>query len=194
MMAPKKAVVSKTREVHTYAELWHGSRVLLERAQADPKGCYWLWMASLVFSAFSLEAYLNHIGSKLFRSWNALERLSPEEKLLVVCEKLNLEFDSGVRPLNTIRQLFKFRNDVAHGKTVTVREDDIVDINEYLDKYLGQRPLATWEKYCTEQNAELTREDVEKVIRKIHDTAKPEDDPAFFFGIAIHSATVQENS
>ena len=79
-MEPRKpkVVVSKTRTVNTYADLWHGSRILLERTHSAPKGSYWLWMASLIFTAFTLEAYLNHIGSKLFKCWDALEALSPQ--------------------------------------------------------------------------------------------------------------------
>ena len=69
---PPKAQVSKKRTVHTYAELWHGSRVLLERAQAEPKGSKWLWMGSLFLTAFSFEAYLNHIGPKVFECWESL--------------------------------------------------------------------------------------------------------------------------
>jgi hypothetical protein len=61
-MKPPKSLVSKKRPVNTYAELWHGSKILLERAQAEIRGSKWLWMASLTLTAFSLEAYLTGVS------------------------------------------------------------------------------------------------------------------------------------
>jgi hypothetical protein len=187
-----KAQVSKKRTVHTYAELWRGSRVLLERAQAEPKGSKWLWMGSLFLTAFSFEAYLNHIGPKVFECWDTLEVLSPESKLDVICEKLGINLARGERPRKTIHELIKFRNNLAHGKTVTVEENTIRDVDQYLDEFLGIRPLAVWEKYCTEENAIRAREDIEKVLRLIHDKVNPENDWLFFSGFTVHSASIQE--
>ncbi len=147
---PQKAQVSKKKAVHTYAELWHGSRVLLERAQAEPKGSKWLWMGSLIFTAFSFETYLNHIGPKVFASWKvALEKaLSPEGKLDVICEKLGVDLPNP--PRQTVCKLIKFRNNVAHGKTVYIEKESVPDVDQYLEEFLCKRPLAIWEKYCTE--------------------------------------------
>jgi len=140
-MRKSKARVSKTRTVHTYAELWHGSRVLLERAEAEAKGSFWVRMSSLLLTAFTLEAYLNHIGPKLFTSWTTLEVLPPLGKLDVVCEKLNLSFPAKQRPRQTIDELFRFRNLLTHGKTVILTEpDQLKDIDAYLDEFLGQKP------------------------------------------------------
>ena len=187
---PPKAQVSKKRDVHTYAELWHGSRVLLERAQAEPKGSKWLWMGSLLLTAFSFDAYLNHIGPEVSECWDALEVLSPEGKLSIVCEKLEIDLPSDRRPRQTIHELIKFRNNLAHGKTVTVEENTNCDVDQYLDEFIGIRPLAIWEGYCTEKNAIKAREDVEKILRLIHDKLKPENDPLFSFGISLHSASL----
>jgi hypothetical protein len=191
---PRKAQVYKKRTVTTYAELWHGSRVLLERAQAERKGSYWLWMGSLLFSAFTFEAYLNHIGPNLFLSWDALATLRTASKLTVVCEKLRLELSEKKRPRKTVHELFIFRNSLAHGKTVPIKENIVRDADDYLDEFLGERPLATWEKYCTEKNALRIREDVEEVIRLIHAKAKPENDPVFFTGYSLHSASLQKSA
>ena len=187
---PPKARVSKKRDVHTYAELWHGSRVLLERAQAEPKGSKWLWMGSLLLTAFSFEAYLNHIGPKVFECWDALEVLSPQGKLDIICESLGIIFLKDMRPHQTVHELIKFRNNLAHGKTVTVEENTHHDVDQYLDEFLGLRPLAIWEGYCTEKNAIRAREDTEIVLRLIHDKVKPENDPLFSFGISLHSASL----
>ncbi len=191
-----KARVSKTRTVHTYAELWHGSQVLLERAEAEAKGSFWVFMSSLLLTAFTLEAYLNHIGQKLFTSWATLEVLSPLGKLEVVCEKLGVSFPAGQRPRQTINELFRFRNALAHGKTVTITEpEQLKHVDEYLDEFLGQRPRTLWEKLSsTSAHAKRAREDVEQVIRALHEAANPENDPIFFTGMGSHSAKLEPDS
>jgi len=100
-------------------------------------------MGSLIFTAFSFEAYLNHIGPKIFSCWEALEILSPEGKLDIVCEKLQINIPKGNRPRQTVRELFKFRNNLAHGKTVTIEESSIPDVDQYFEQFFGERPLAT---------------------------------------------------
>jgi hypothetical protein len=189
---PQKAKVSKKRPVHTYAELWHGSWVLLERTQAEPKGSKGLWMGSLLLTAFSFEAYLNHIGPIVFECWDALEGLSPESKLDVICEKLGINLDKDERPRKTIHELVKFRNKLAHGKTVTIEEESFPDVDDYLDEFIGIRPLAIWEKYCTEENALRAREDIKQVMQLIHEKAKPDNDQLLEFGIFSASASLQK--
>ena len=190
---PRKVRVSKSRTVNTYAELWHGSRVLLQLAKAEERGSAWVLMSSLLLTAFTFEAYLNHIGQRLFSTWSELEVLSPMAKLDVICEKIELSFHTSARPRQTVEQLFRFRNLLAHGKTVTITEQDkLKDADEYLDEYLGQRPLTSWEKLLeSATHAERAREDVEKIIRKIHDIVKPKNDPLFFSGIGTHSASLE---
>lgn len=185
-----KVQVSKERTVSTYSELWHGSWVLLQRAKEDERGSYWLWMGSLMFTAFSFEAYLNHIGPKIFACWPALEKLSPEGKLDIVCEKLEIDLPKSERPRQTIRELFKFRNNLAHGKTVTIKENTVRDVDKDSEKFFGEPPLATWEKYCTERNVQRALEDVEQVMRIIHDTAKPPNDP-LFLKMSFSSASLE---
>ena len=55
-------------------------------------------MASFIFTAFTLEAFLNHIGQGIFKCWNDLEQLS-HQKLNLTAEKLEIEKDEGKRPL-----------------------------------------------------------------------------------------------
>jgi hypothetical protein len=192
---PQKAQVSKKRPVHTYSELWHGSGVLLQRGQEEVKGSKWLWMGSLIFTAFSFEAYMNHIGPKVFTCWNIFEKaIPPEGKLDVICERLKIVLEKNERPRQTLRELIKFRNNVAHGKTVPIEENTTPDADQYLDEFLGKRPLAIWEEYCNEGNALRSREDIEKILKLIHEKVKPKNDPLFGFGIYEASASLQQDS
>ena len=66
--------ISKERQLITYSNFWNASRFLLESGKRDERGSYYQFLASLVFSAFTFEAFLNHIGEHLFSRWPELER------------------------------------------------------------------------------------------------------------------------
>lgn len=190
-MAKHKVKVSKERQVNTYAEMWHASYVMLHKAKKDPEGSYYQLMASLIFTTFTLEAYLNHIGQRIFKCWNDLEQLSPSRKLNVIAEKLGVEKDDGKRPFQTVSRLFKFRNDVAHGKSLYLKpENQIRVVDDTFDEYMREHPETPWEKYCNLKNAERAREDVESIIRTLHKASGITDDILFAFGMSSGLATL----
>jgi len=178
--------------------LWWCSRGLLLYEQAEQKKPYWLWMGSLIFTAFSFEAYLNHIGQILFTCWNRLEVLSPAGKLDIVCDKIGILLPRGERPRQTIKDLFQFRNDLAHGKTNIIEPDDtILDYCQYTDELIEDFPETKWEKYCNRSNAERAREDIENVMQLIHEKVTKvtnEIDPLFFSGLIEASASPHRES
>ena len=191
-MAKHKAKVSKERQANTYAEMWQASNVVLDKAKKDPEGSYYQLMASLIFTTFTLEAYLNHIGQRIFKCWNDLEQLSPSRKLNVIAEKLEVGKDDGKRPFQTVSKLFRFRNDIAHGKSVSVKhEKQSVVVDDTFDDYMHERPERPWEKYCTLQNAKRARVDVESIIQTLHKASGTSDDILFaFLGMWSGSATL----
>ena len=185
-----KVRVSKKRTVTMYVEMWQGSEILLRRAQSDTAGNYWVLMSALLLTAFTFESYLNHIGPQLFKSWNALERLGPLEKLEIVCEKFGISFPPGERPLQSIVTLFKFRNDLAHGKDEVLSTSELRD-NETMHTSLGEQPKAKWEKTIAWETVKQLRADLEQVIRKLHVAADPEGDPVFSPGSTMTSAKLE---
>ncbi|GBE37561.1 hypothetical protein BMS3Bbin08_00151 [bacterium BMS3Bbin08] len=186
-----KVKIEKERTIHTYAELWHTSKCLLKKGQDNEAASFHQFMASLVFTAFTLEAYLNHIGAKIFTCWNDLERLSPKEKINVIAEKLSVQVDYGKRPWQIMKKLFGFRNDIAHGKSVEIKSEEVIPlINHTEDIHDSLR--TSWEMFCTERKAIKAREDVENIIKTIHKASGIKDDYPFVFGLNFGSATVIE--
>ena len=148
-------------------------------------------MASLIFTAFMMEAYLNHIGQRIFVCWDDLEQLSPRKKLNVIAEKLGVEKDEGKRPYRTLSELFKFRNSVAHGKPVPpISDSQIRLVDDTLDKYMHEFLRTPWEKYCTSENAKRALEDMEAIIKELHKAAGITDKFPFSFGMQSSSATL----
>jgi hypothetical protein len=186
----KRVLTEKEREVRTYAEMWHTSWCLLKKGQEQPKGSHHQFMASLVFTAFTLEAYLNHVGLKLFQCWNDLERLGPNDKLNLIAEHIGLEIKRDRRPWQVMKDLFGFRNDIAHGKTVRLTSKEIVPLDKHQEEGFPEFIPTKWENFCNQKNAERAREDVEAIIRAIHETAKIEDETPFAKGMQFRSSSL----
>ncbi len=196
MSKPRKALVVKKRMVHAYSELWHASHCVLEAGIREPRGSSWQFLSSAVLTAFAFEAYLNHVGPSVVSCWSQLERLPPWAKFELLCETLNVKFADGPgkRPLQTIVKLLEFRNTMAHGRSEEIKpKDEKRDINDKLDTYLGQRPLADWERLIkTDAFAKRVREDVEAVLKKLHNSRSEAKEGLFTFGIGAHSAHLVE--
>ena len=188
MSKDRKVTVTRDREVVTYADLWHTSRCLLEKGQDEAEGSFHQFMASLVFTAFTLEAYLNHIGPKVFHCWEAIERLGPREKLDVIAEKIGLTVEYGQRPWGIMKDLFGFRNDIAHGKSVKITETKTHSASKW---NYGKTEFAKtrWEKFCTRQNAERGRTDVEEIVKTLNEKAGINHEYPFVAGFQFRSET-----
>ncbi len=192
-MGDKRRVnIKKERQVITYAELWHTSWSLLKKGLGQEEGSFHQFMGSLVFTAFSFEAYLNHIGPRVFRNWGALERLGPQEKLDIIAEIIDLPVDYGKRPWGIMKELFGFRNEIAHGKSIKIAEEQIVPLGKEDDRMRGFAKTE-WEKFCTRQNAERARKDVEEMVKALHAKAEIKDEFPFIGGSQEALASLLED-
>lgn len=191
---PKKATVTKERTLHMYSEMWHASDCVLKAGLAEPRGSTWQFLSSTVLTAFAFEAYLNHVGPTVFACWEQLERLPPWSKFKLLCETLGVQFSNGqgMRPLQTIVELLEFRNTMAHGRSIEIKpKPELRDLNDKLDAYLGELPLAHWERLVkTADFAQKAREDVHKVLEKLHAARPDPKEGLFTFDIGMHSATI----
>ncbi len=189
-MNKRKIRIKKERPVKMYQELYCASSILRDKSKKQlKKRVFYEYMASLLFSAFTFEAYLNHLGDKRFKKdWHDLEKLHWLEKLIVIENNIGLKIDKSRRPFQTIKNLFNFRNSIAHGKSEFLTETKI-KINEF-DIYREELPKTKWEKYCTLENAERAKTDVKKMITKLHKKAGYDEDTLFHSGISTMSGTM----
>ena len=63
MATTRKAIVTRDRVVHTYAELWHASECELEVAERERTGSSFQFLSSIILTAFTLEAFLEPRGT-----------------------------------------------------------------------------------------------------------------------------------
>ena len=182
----KDATYEGEREVKTFVDLFHGSKVLLDKSKSQQEGSYFTTMGSLLLTAFTFEAFLNHLGHKKIKFWNEIDRISINSKYTVLCEEFEIKPDYSKKPYQTIKQLFRFRNSIAHGRS------EVLNVNKKVsseDDPWQHEPKTDWEEFCTEINADKTREDVGKIIKELNEAAGLGDYP-FISGMTISSISI----
>jgi len=176
--------VTQERKVITYADFWRTAEVLLEKAQTEPRGSYYLILGSLTFSAFALEAFLNHVGESVFESWSDLESINPRAQVNVICERIGIKPSWGAQPWQIVPEIIGFRNKIAHGKNAMLKFEAVVPQDQY-EEVRRQFLIADWQKYATEQNAVRVRVTLKELFELLHKTAAIEDDYLFHHGAQI---------
>lgn len=161
-----KVRTSRERLLITYAEHWHSSSTFLKLGTENPKGSYHQFLGSIIFTVFSLEAFLNHVGEALFESWPELEMLTPKGKVNLITEKLGIKVDYGSMPWQIIPEIIGVRNTIAHGKNELLKDERMLTVDTY-DEKMGEILRAHWQSYATKQKAEQAREKVEEICKAI---------------------------
>jgi hypothetical protein len=189
-MVVKRVEIKKEREVNTYAELWDTSHCLLKKGQEDERGCTHQFRASIVFTAFTMEAYLNHIGPKIFNCWKDLEFLSPVKKLNVIAEKLKVPVNYGKRPWQIMKDLFPLRHKIAHGKSSKINEEKCIPVEDYDEEEMYAFIQTDWEKKSTADYASRAIDDVKNIITILQNAAGFTD--TFVMGMQVRSSSFKD--
>jgi hypothetical protein len=112
----------------------------------------------VLFSVFSLEAYLNEVGEARIPIWDIVEpKLNWQAKLGLICRTFNIALDFGASPFSTVKRLFDFRNQLAHGRTHEVHVSSTESMSP------------TWiVDYMEEKEVEKVRKDIRAIRKLIH--------------------------
>ena len=140
---------------------------MLELAKTEEVGSMYALVSSLIFSAFAMEAYLNHLGNLREKEWDKVERsYSKLEKLKKFCKCANLTVDQKARPYITVTEIFRFRDQMAHGKTTI---DEISFEFDQIDDF-SLRPAIEnrWQLLVKIERADEAVHDVEHLIKVLH--------------------------
>jgi hypothetical protein len=142
-----RARLEGIRTVRTYTTLRAVSWYANELAKTDVRARLNHIVTSMLFDALTIEAYLNHIGSIRFSFWPPLKKkLSPREKLDVICADLAFAPDFGRIPWQTLGDIFELRNLLAHAQT------EVFPFKGELrgkDIFVEKRPKSRWEEFMS---------------------------------------------
>jgi hypothetical protein len=78
------------------------------------------YLTIVVFAAFSIEAYINSIGSRKIVFWDQIERLPWEKKIEILHGNVGATPAWGADPLQLAKQFFTIRDKLAHGRAERV--------------------------------------------------------------------------
>lgn len=175
-----------------YAYLRATAKMQLKQAEeCNGHGEFYWCVATLVFCAFAVEAYLNHVGERIMpEEWKAAKWKRPRKKLDLITERANLVPDFKSRPFGTFTMLFRFRNAMAHGRTVTVRRERIVTGYDPNRVARNRYPSAWWEQQSKLKNAQRAVADVEAMMLAIHSAAGLGPTPFGFLGTGRRTVTL----
>lgn len=169
--------------------MYKGAKYMLELAENSKKGQLYTTVSALVFSAFTLEAYLNHLGKLRNKEWNEIERkYSKFDKYKLFASAVGINFDSfRSRPYSTLKELFEFRDRMAHGKTTIENVDISVNMNNNFIPQLNAEN--DWQAFATLENARIAIEDVEILVKEMHSANGYPRNPFSNLGSAIYGVT-----
>ncbi|HEV2694414.1 MAG TPA: hypothetical protein VG347_16090 [Verrucomicrobiae bacterium] len=164
--------IRKKRDYRPHSEAIHGAKVLLRLSEEEKKGCFYQWMGSLLLCAFAYEGYLNFLGRKLFPSWEDFERqMSWQSKTKLIADHISLKLNEGAEPFQAVKQLFKFRDQIAHPKPKEM-EEEFETTNEKLESVFYENTKSDEEKFCSQENAKLCIERVEQMMELLFNQAR----------------------
>jgi hypothetical protein len=170
----KKFKVQASSTTNTYAYCFYAAKQALKHANEE-EGQLYSCMTAGLFAAFTIEAYLNHIGQIKVRNWDALERkLGPREKLLLLQEMFSFKADQSKPPFQSLHTVLILRNSIAHGKTETITTDRVVDEDEVEE---AEYPQADWKILCTVSGVTKMVNDVEAMVISIQRQLGDKRDP-----------------
>ena len=187
MAAKKKIQVHSTSKTLTYTYCWVAASRALKIAQGVNGTIYERMMAG-VFAAFTVEAYLNHLGQSRIPNWSMLEKkLGPDDKLVVIQDWLHFRVDISRRPFQTLAQMMQLRNLLAHGKTEDTKSDRIVDDQQ---DESARYPQPKWKNLCSLQSVDRMVKDAEQMIRQLSASSGSKDgyDPLAVAQTGMYSA------
>jgi hypothetical protein len=171
----EKIKVRRQAKKHIYVHndlsnaAYHFNKRVNERfTNNDMQGIAFDILAELVFLAFTIEAKLNFLGSKLIEGWKERKPFRPKLDLVLSHLRLNVDFDT--RPYSTINRLKELRDSLAHGKPLLLELDEEAVIDANKDDSIDLS--AEWESYCTEEFANQAYNDVNEIWKQLLSASK----------------------
>lgn len=139
----------------------------LKQAKEQKKLRTYNCMITMVFCAFSIEAFINHLGAEMIPGWESFERKPINDKLKLISNSIHFPLDKRKKPICYIDMIFNYRDNIAHGRTETINKNQIVGPDG-----IPEMPSAEWEEKTTLKKAEDFRKYTKEIIISLsHDLA-----------------------
>ncbi len=180
--------VNGSYESRSYAYLYEAARDALTRVDPNVPGSFYCWLTTMLMSAFSVEAYLNHIGAELFRLWDdeTKKGTSTASKFRLICSVIRITRPEAADLLAKLNALMTFRNRVVHAGTEEGIHETVLK-----GGMPSSFPEVRWASNCTSGNAAQYLKYAETIIETINErSGRPGPALGYFggFGYAAPSS------
>lgn len=154
----------------SFAYNYKASTFFLKNSELSDAGRYYNILSSILFSALSLEAYINHQGSLdivNWEKWDKEEKPSIKQKLKKFSTFNDFKIDYTIEPYSSINILFDIRNVITHGQTITIKKKIKKPQN---NSKAALKDLETdLEKQCTIKKAKEFNKRTKKIIELLNE-------------------------
>ena len=135
------------------------ARFHLRESEGAEQNTFHSSLSCIIFSAFTLEAFLNYAGSCAFDFWDELERhLTSINKLNIICSQLKIDTDFSDRPFQSLEQAFNLKHYLNQGRI------DSYSKTISLASAASASGQAEWEKQCNPGQARKIYDDTLRVM------------------------------
>jgi hypothetical protein len=185
--------MSGTATFNTFSYLLNGASSLAQTAKDHEAGSNYCRISAVAFSAFAIEACLNHIGEAKLPFWGIVEPKLPwRAKLDLIVTHFGIATDTGKRPFQTLGDLFKFRDRIAHGKTTT--EAKSYEYRGNCEEDFGSLDPDWLKKFWSDEAVERVLEDTRQIIELLHTKAGFEPHSLHLIGSGMFGEVSDENA
>ncbi|NWB52254.1 MULTISPECIES: hypothetical protein [unclassified Pseudomonas] len=161
------------KELNTFAFLNASAKRYLRIAEKEDPGFAFDLISVMVMSAFSVEAYLNHLGEKIIPDW------FPSKESKSVWAKYRILRDAVGFPVLSLEQahpgvaaVLKFRNNMAHGRT------ERHELTLAIDSESQDNPVG-WQTHLDLSIVRARFEACQELIKELHSAAGFGEHPFF---------------
>jgi hypothetical protein len=110
------------------------------------------------------------MGRTCLSYWTEIERAPVFAKLRLLMAEFGVHLRAEERPLQTVRHLFRYRDWMAHSKSIVIKEE--IDYEGEIDDSIRMTtPRHKWEKFITLENAKRCFDDVAALVKALNEKA-----------------------
>jgi hypothetical protein len=161
-----KLRVTRKRSFSAHHMLIGAARMSLEDAEAKRPGWAYSQLTAITLCGLAVEAICNAVGERIVEDWKDFENASPNAKLRLLCERLQVPYAKDQEPWSTVRWLIKQRNAIAHAKPQLLEEEHVWTRDEF-DRKRKESPLSDLEKELSLGNAKRALKAVKEVLLRV---------------------------
>nr|WP_314563134.1 hypothetical protein [uncultured Pseudomonas sp.] len=156
------------KDIYTFAFFNASAVRYMKIALKKEEGFAFDLMSVMIMSAFSVEAYLNHLGAKKVPDWLRLqEKKSVWQKYKILRSAVGLSELSIDQAYPDVAGVLVFRNSMAHGRSERHELEFFVDpeLVEYFDQPVG------WQTNLDETIVSVRLKACQDLVKELHEAA-----------------------